>query len=259
MISIFTLPLAVNETREVAITGEYFELRNALYPITLIELLDRSGGVVCRMDNPEQSDFVRPGRYETVRITNGATAQTVKHFYGTGDAGSRRTSGLVRIDGASDVSVIDGEKNRTIAGGMFAGSAYCAGFAAQYSTVQLWNPLASAKRLVVTSMTYGVSGTNGTIAALMKQAALANNFGVMPANKKADSGAPSAILKYENMAAPEVFALGKLRNEDLLANAPRDWFIKGALIVPAGYGLNVYCASVNVTSLASFEWFEEPV
>lgn len=103
MIQIFTLNLAANEAREVAVQGEYFELRNAVYPIALVELLDRSGGVISRLENPEQSDYVKPGRYETIRITNGPTAQTVRHFYGSGDAGSRRTSGLVQVDGTVSV------------------------------------------------------------------------------------------------------------------------------------------------------------
>lgn len=89
-----TIILAANETREIALGGEYFEIRSALYPVNL-ELIDRAGGVVCLVSQALQSDYVRPGRYETVRITNGATAQTVDFWYGNGDAGSRRFSGNV--------------------------------------------------------------------------------------------------------------------------------------------------------------------
>lgn len=95
MIGIFTLVLEANESREVAVTGEYFELRNAPSALALVELMDRTGGIIAKLDAPEQSDYVRPGLFETVRITNGATAQTIKYFYGTGDAGSRRFSGNV--------------------------------------------------------------------------------------------------------------------------------------------------------------------
>lgn len=102
MINIFTLILEANESREVAASGEYFELRNAVSTVMLIELLDRTGGVISRLVSPEQSDYVRPGLFETVRITNGATAQTVRYFYGTGDAGSRRFSG--NISGTVDLS-----------------------------------------------------------------------------------------------------------------------------------------------------------
>lgn len=99
MIQLFKLILAANETREVALSGEYFELRNAVNAIALVELIDRSGGVLSRLQDLEQSDFVRPGRFETVRVTNGATAQTVRFFVGSGDAGSRRFSGEVVVIG----------------------------------------------------------------------------------------------------------------------------------------------------------------
>lgn len=99
MIQLFKLILEANESREVALSGEYFELRNAINPIALVELLDRSGGVISRLQDLEQSDFVRPGQFETVRVTNGATAQTVRFFIGSGDAGSRRFSGEVVVIG----------------------------------------------------------------------------------------------------------------------------------------------------------------
>lgn len=256
MISIFNLTLAANESREVAITGEYFELRNAVYPVALIELLDRSGGVVSRLENPEQSDFVRPGRYETVRVTNGPTGQTIKHFYGTGDAGSRRTSGLVRIDGASDVSVIDGEKNRTLAGGMFAGSPAVVGVAAQYASVQLWNPPGSGKNLVVTSMDFGSDVASNAVV-LMTATQLANIYSIAPSNKLAGGAAPAAVLRFENSAAGEAYAMGILRNETISANAPMLWSVRGALVVPPAKGLKVFQGTIGARIGANFEWFEE--
>lgn len=99
MIQLFTLILAANESREVALSGEYFELRNAIEDVSLVELLDRSGGVISRLSGLQQSDFVRPGQFETVRVTNGATAQTLRFFVGSGDAGSRRFSGEVTVLG----------------------------------------------------------------------------------------------------------------------------------------------------------------
>lgn len=106
MINIFSIALAANESREVALAGEYFEIRSAVYPITKIELTDRSGGLVSVIDAAMESDFVRPGRYETMRITNGATAQIVSFWYGSGDAGSRRFSGNVTGTVALDVATL---------------------------------------------------------------------------------------------------------------------------------------------------------
>lgn len=262
-IGIFTLPLAANEVREADITGEYFELRNALQPVVLIELLDRTGGVIARLDNPEQSDFVRPGRYEKIRITNGAVAQTVKHFYGTGDAGSRRTSGLVKVEGlvnvAGDVSVIDGEKTRTLAGGMFGGAPAVAGVAAQYSAVQLWNPAASGKNLIVTQLDIGSDVASNAVV-FFKALELPTAYGFAISNKLSGAGAaPVAALKTENSAAAEAYALGILRNLSLAANNPILWPIRGALVVRPGYGLNVRQGTLAARVSADFEWFEEPI
>ncbi|CAN5165540.1 hypothetical protein BH10PSE16_BH10PSE16_43860 [soil metagenome] len=106
---IFKLILAANETREAALVGNYFELRNALEAVALVELLDRSGGVIARLEELQQSDYVRPGQFETVRVTNGPVAQTLRFFIGTGEAGSRRFSGEVVVLGdvtlAPEVSV----------------------------------------------------------------------------------------------------------------------------------------------------------
>lgn len=99
MIQLFKLILAANESRSVALSGEYFELRNAVNPVALVELLDQSGGVLSRLEALEQSDYVRPGPFSTVRVTNGPVAQTVRFFVGSGDAGSRRFSGEVVVIG----------------------------------------------------------------------------------------------------------------------------------------------------------------
>lgn len=189
MIQIFSLILAANEAREVAVQGEYFELRNALYPIAMIELLDRTGSVIARLENPEQSDYCKPGRYETIRITNGPTAQTVRHFYGSGDAGSRRTSGLVRIDGTSNVSVVDGGKARTSAGAVFGGRAAVAGVANLYCQAQWWNPVGSGKRIVIPSFVAQAS-TYGVVAGI-SNAPLPSTVGGVGSKK---SGGPASVV-----------------------------------------------------------------
>lgn len=96
MIRQFNLTLAANETREVALSGIYFQIFQMLQSMTLIEILDKSGGVISLIDSPLESMFIRATeRYQTLRFSNGPTAQTVKFFYGDGDAGSNRFSGNI--------------------------------------------------------------------------------------------------------------------------------------------------------------------
>jgi hypothetical protein len=74
-----------------------------LQSLTLIEILDKSGGVISLIDSPLESMFIRATeRYQTLRFSNGPTAQTVKFFYGDGDAGSNRFSG--NITGTVDLA-----------------------------------------------------------------------------------------------------------------------------------------------------------
>lgn len=258
MIQIFSITLAAGEAREVAVTGEYFELRNAQYPIAMVELLDRTGAVISRLENPEQSDFVKPGRYETIRITNGATAQTIKHFYGSGDAGSRRTSGLVRIDGSSDVSVIDGEKNRTIAGGMFAAGVYAGAAAGLYSAAQLWNPAASGKNLIVLSLACHQNVAWSAIAYHSSAALATDRTVVDAANKLSAAAVGVGLIKVQAIAFP-AFAATKMKVFSGVALDEKSWNVRGALVIKPGYGLSVVTLNVNTDLYGNFEWFEELV
>ena len=254
-IGIFTLNLAANEAREAAITGEYFELRNALFPIKLVELLDKSGGVIARLDNPEQSDFVKPGHYETVRITNGPTAQTVKHFYGTGDAGSRRTSGLVRIDGSSDVSVIDGAKARTIAQDAFAIDLFSVGAAGQYPVAQLWNPVGSGRRIVVEQYCLS-SAFGGAVAAMFSEVMLPVAPAKVPTNKRSDGRASVVLARTESAV---VYPAGRgLLGYFVAANGGTPIFkMSSPVVINPGSSLIFAHGSVAASVLANVEYFEE--
>lgn len=260
MISIFNLTLAANESREVAITGEYFELRNAVYPVALIELLDRSGGVVSRLENPEQSDFVRPGRYETVRVTNGPTAQTIKHFYGTGDAGSRRTSGSVQVIGTvgvtGDVSVIDGGKARTIAGNAFMLSIASGPSAGNISQIQLWNPAGTGKNIILKAFNLG-AGAGGLMRSGLVVVALANIAAPASLSKLGGGAAGAAQLRYANPAA------STLANPSLSfyvnASDSRPIVLQEPIVLPPGNGYIIESTGVNVQIIGGYEWVEEPV
>ena len=260
-IGIFTLALGANESREAAVTGEYFELRNALEAVTLIELLDRTGAVIARLDNPEQSDFVNPGRYDTVRITNGPVAQTVKHFYGTGDAGSRRTSGLVQVDGTvnvtGDVSMIEGEKNRALAGGMFTGTASQAAVGAQYAYAQLWNPVGSGKNLIVSNIRYGSTAVTAIAMGFHNGALLTNNTPTLALNKFADVA--MGVGQVRAQASAGALLSVTMRVDYCSANVMNDWGVKGALIVPPGRGLMGWASTLGTNCLVNFEWLEEPI
>lgn len=254
---IFTIDLAANESREVAVSGEYFEIRNALFPITLVELLDRSGGVIARLDNPEQSDFVRPGTYENIRITNGATAQKVKHFYGSGDAGSRRTSGLVRIDGASDVSIIDGAKNLTLLGKAFWASGLTTAVVAQFPIVQFFNPVGSGKNLVVTSILLA-SSTSGVTVVGISSASIGVVSGLVRSKKSPGNVSATTQSRILNSATVSPTFL-ELFVPYVQALQSINISFKEPIIIEPGFAIEAYAAAVNVDLRFAAQFVEETI
>ncbi|MDP1740083.1 hypothetical protein [Polaromonas sp.] len=92
----FNLTLAANETRAVSVAGDYFELRKAPYVLDLVEFLNVDNGVVALIDEAEATDKTRTKEpFANVRITNGATGQTIRFYHGFGDSGSNRFTGVV--------------------------------------------------------------------------------------------------------------------------------------------------------------------
>lgn len=255
MIQIFSLILAADEAREVAVQGEYFELRNALHPIAMIELLDRTGSVIARLENPEQSDYCKPGRYETIRITNGPIAQTVRHFYGSGDAGSRRTSGLVSVEGTvavmGSVNVIDGGKARTLAGEVFGGRmAIGPGGVGTYTQLQWWNPAGSGKRLIVPSFV-AQAGANGVIVGI-GSTALPTLFGAGATGSKKSGGGASIVVGRTDTAA----AYSGLSVLNQSGNFVQTREAEPYVILP-GFGFNIAAYDANVSVFASIHYIEE--
>lgn len=251
MIRIFPLVMAANEVRSVAVSGEYFEIRNALYPID-VELLDRSGGVISLLEQAEQSDFVKPGLYETIRVTNGPTAQTVRIFYGSGDAGSRRTSGLVRIDGTSSVAVVDGESAKSKAGSAFSCSAFANAVAGQQGYLEIWNPAASGVRCVLSDFVVSAGAVSG--AGVVRTAA--NVVAAGAAASKLSGGAGSVTRQGGGAIAAIPGVLMELFL--LPASTPFSRQYKQPFVINPGTGLIVYCSNANVSFAASAQFTEEP-
>lgn len=255
MIQIFTLTLAANEAREVAVSGEYFELRNAIFPIALIELLDRSGSVISRLENPEQSDYVKPGRYETIRITNGPTAQAIRHFYGSGDAGSRRTSGTVQVEGtvnvAGTVAVIDGEVAKSKLSMAFIANAYMAAVGAQYPYLELWNPVGSGKRAIVSDAVFS-TGANGPVG-IFKTTALITAAGFAVSKL---SGGVASVVK---VGGATIAALPGVKVEEnlILSYQPFVRTYKQPFVVEPGAGLMIAATQVSLNAYLSMQFTEE--
>ena len=196
----------------------------------------------------DAGDWARvPQGFDRVEITS-SVAQTIGLQVSRGDVGSDRITG--------EVSVIDGSLRRVLSRHSFWGSLTCAALAGNYSHVFLWNPAGTLYNLVVNEL-------QSSIAAL--GSILVSRVAVAPASLLAlGTGVGN---KYLNGAAPlagrlgteqSVAALGtSICGIGLAATVSGSFKMLDPIVVPPGAGLVVMSATVNTTSHASFQFFEE--
>lgn len=246
-IEILSMNLAAGVPQEFYLSGEYFEVLDAPYPLD-VTLKDRNGVPMSILRNAEASFFTRPGKYGTI-VVQSAQAQSVRVLYGSGDTGTRRTAGIVQV--------VDGERARTNAGVMFAGTVTNSPVAAQAPRCQLWNPAASGKRLIVSRSVLSTGTAQAVNVTSTNAAETGGNVTAgFAANKLLGGAAPAAELRWGNNAA----ILGtSMMGLSFTAGQVFDWKLSGVIVVPPGMGLVVFGTAVNCTLAANFEWFEEVV
>lgn len=159
-----------------------------------------------------------------------------------------------RITG--DVSVIDGEKARSIASGRFQATADHT-TPGQYPGVQLWNPAGSGKNLIVTSVDCGLSAA-GSVRIYGDNVAFANDVsGSSISNALVGAAAGVAQVRREVFAAPPAIPFGRGREPIIPANSYIQVVLDGPMVVPPGFGVSTLGAPVGVVLGVSFQWFEE--
>jgi hypothetical protein len=96
-LEIISVVFGAGESRLFQISGQYFELIDCPDPVD-VTLSDQYGAQRGIMRQAEASFHLRNTEFRTVQIFS-ATAQTVRFAYGTGEGGTRRTSGTVQLAG----------------------------------------------------------------------------------------------------------------------------------------------------------------
>lgn len=246
MIEIIKGAFAAGEVKTFLIQGEYLEILEAAYPID-VAMLDRSGAQLSFMRNAEASYYSRPGRYEVVQVTS-AQAQTVRIFVGSGDAGTRKTSG--------DVSVIDGARTRTLAGVAFAGFGSVGPLSANESYLQLWNPAGNTKQLNVRALRFG-SSTATTFFVNFNSVELTTFQ--KKGKSKLSGGVESTSEIRSQISASSLPGFGELFIEACPVGITREIKIAEPIIVLPGFGLIVRTGTVNQDLYSNFEYYEEAI
>lgn len=246
MIEILSETFTANETKTFMFQGGYIEILDALYPVN-VYLMDRSGGQISTMRNAEASFFSRPGPFECIQI-NSPQAQTVRLFVGSGDAGTRRASGVVQV--------VDGETARSKAAMAFIATAAQAPVAAQFSAVQLWNPAGTGRRLIVSELCF--SSSVAAAYELRRYAAVlpAGVAGNLASKLVNDAGATVAQCWK---AAQAAHGGNLIETFDVAASTPFVRKLTQPYVLLPGNGLNVENNIANANAVASFQYYEETI
>lgn len=237
----FLIP--ANGSINLLVSGDYFKIKSA------------TGSISVTGDSFGTLAGMLPG--QGLRDTD-YTRLTLTDETGAPNAGYILVSDGTFVDDrvTGEVSVIDGEKSRTIAGGQYVGTPYTVTpTAAQFPVVQLWNP-STNKNLIVTAISFSstvastVNVTNDTVARTTDQTA------TRAINKLMGAAIGVGQVRQEtNAALPSNGGWGF----SVLANNPTFWTIKGAIVVPPSKGLIIVGAVANSGLQGNFEWFEENV
>lgn len=246
MIEIITAAFTAGEVKTFMIQGEYLEILQAAYPVDVF-MMDRTGAQLSTMRNAEASYFSRPGKYEVVQVSS-ALAQTVKIFIGSGDAGTRRTSG--------EVAVIDGSKARTIAGYAFIGAGASGPVAAQNAMVQLWNPAGSGKNLILENLKF--SGGAAAPIDMGSYAVALTNLGVVAKSKLINSPS-SPVAQVRNQANAGSLITVNMTSSYMPTSQVQEYEFREPIVIPPGFGFVVCNTTVNMNVLVAFEWMEDDI
>ena len=96
-IEILSAVFAAGESKIFALSGEYFEVIDCTGPIDVV-LSDISGAQLARLSQAQASFYSKSVSFGVIQITS-ASAQTVRFAYGSGETGTRRSSGSMSISG----------------------------------------------------------------------------------------------------------------------------------------------------------------
>jgi hypothetical protein len=228
--------MAANGVQNIACTGKSFIVVSSL------------GAVSITLDIGGKFSSLQAGQGYTGRTFTGLSLQ---------DASGAANSGFLlvaddeyidrRITG--EVSVIDGIKNKSLAGQNFISFAGQAAVAAAYSQTQILNPAGSGKNLIFYKVESKASagdafiGYGTTLLANISAAQPKNKFLTMPIGVGVQRQEANAALLYSNILG----LVGSICT------------FSGPLIIPPGLALFAFSNTVNTILNTTYEWSEESV
>ena len=243
-LEIISQTFAAGETKIFQVSGQYFELLDAPYPVN-VRLTDRSGAQRGLMTAAEASFFLRNSDFETIELVS-PTAQTIRFMYGSAEAGTRRSAGVV--------SVVDSAYRNTLASKAFALAVGQAAGVGQFSHTQIFNNSA-LKNTVIKSISLSVGVASGVSFGL-RNAALAGAGSFMP-NKLAGGALSTSSRAYTEANAVDLLTVG-LGYRVLDAVTTSFVEFKDPIVIPNGWGFVCRPSNFNTQITVAHEVTEEP-
>lgn len=250
---IFDITLAPGASRQVDVQASYVYYLNgsAGGADATLELRPINGG---------DTVYLKPGQAYKMppEMTQGVTRWIIKNMLGAGTILGQVMMGAGeftdnRITGS--VEVIDGGRNRTAANQAFIGSSFAGSVGGQYPLIQLWNPAASGKVVVLKSFSIG-SSLAGTVDLRANTVALAGVGGSL-INKRL--GGASGGAQVLNTNAVAITAGSVVSSYMMGANGSIQFQLSEPIVMYPGNGVTADANVVAAAMVASFEWYEEPV
>lgn len=246
-LEIISAEFSAGEVKHYVVAGGYFEIIDCIYPVT-VRLVDRYGTLRGQMNNAEASFYMRQGEFSAIEITS-AQAQTVRFAYGSSEAGTRRTSGVV--------SVVDGESAKTSANKTFLYESNSIASAGNYVASQIFNPAGSGKNLSISQVS-GLLGAAGTLYIAATNAAIGATIDNVPC-VKLFGGTTSVAQRVKSIRATDpstwaevIYSVVSIPSGTTLYNK----VLRSPFIVRPGFGLMFAVRTLNVSVTAECEYEE---
>lgn len=229
------------------------ERNNIMSPGSFLYLVESTAAVDFEIDSGKYlsgmlaGTWAEPGDFSRIGLTS-AVDQTIKLLVSNGRAGVFRVSG--------EVSVIDGSASRVKEARSFWTTGSSTASAGQYPHVQLWNPAASGKNVIITSLALDALATGQSITLGFSSVALTTIGG---AAKSKLQGAADSVAELRNQSIASVTVPVIHTAFSILANDTKLIPLLDPIIVKPGFGYSAAGNTVATTIRGNWQHYEEAI
>ncbi len=257
-----TLPVGGVRLIDVIATYVYYLNGEASGADSTIEISNESGSdtVLLKPGQAYKMPYGKENKRWLIKSHLGEATITGKLLMGKGEFSDNRISGAVEVLGTVAVSgtvdVVDGGKERTLQNTAFYGTVVQSAVASQYQQIQIINPAASGKKIIISQIQLSVS-IDSQITLGIGSVALSTLSGFASSKLSGGSGGVSELRKQStasivSMVATLLTAMCKGSDTYIVP-------LREPIVLMPGYALTVYAATQGLFLFGSFEHIQESI